>query len=445
MRPEAVACIDIGKTNRRVLLIDARSGAELARRSEANAPHRGGPYPALDLEAITGFVALSLAAFAPLAEIRKVAISAHGAAFVAMAGDRPALPALDYEAEGPNHLAGYPRPPYAETFSPALPGGLNAGRGLYWLARTYPDKFAEVDAILALNQYLAFWLCGVRVTECTALGCHTDLWNQSGQHLSSLVEALGWTGLFPPLVRPGTPLGPVRATLARQLGLPRDCLVLCGIHDSNATLVPYLGTRQTVFATGTWIVAFSLGGGLGGLDETRDCLANADYRGRPVPSARMMGGREFALLAGEDAPPALPARLTPEDIPLPSLVPGCGPFARQEGHRPTGWEARPPTERSGLASLYCAFCCAVMERLVDGSGPATFEGVFARNPVFLGAFAQLSRAGTVQTSSDATGTIGGLAVLAGLDHAPDLHPAPAPDLPDLQPLFAAWLERAEGS
>ncbi|MCE3590562.1 hypothetical protein LXJ59_28655, partial [Escherichia coli] len=67
----------------------------------------------------------------------------------------------------------------------------------------------------------------------------------------------------------------------------------CGIHDSNASLLPHLMTRSSPFSvvsTGTWVVLFAVGGQLDKLDQARDTLANVDAYGKAVPSARFMGG-----------------------------------------------------------------------------------------------------------------------------------------------------------
>ena len=77
--------------------------------------------------------------------------------------------------------------------------------------------------------------------------------------------------------------------------------IVCGAHDSNASLVPHLVSRRepfTVISTGTWVIIMAVGG-KGRLDPKADMLANVDVRGEPVPTARFMGGREFAVLAGE--------------------------------------------------------------------------------------------------------------------------------------------------
>src|SRR4030095_8406365 len=91
--------------------------------------------------------------------------------------------------------------------------------------------------------------------------------------------------------------------------MPRDCVVLCGLHDSNAALLAARGHAEiaandaTVLSTGTWfIVMRSPGPGAtvatSARAEARDCLINVDVQGAPIPSARFMGGREAELLAG---------------------------------------------------------------------------------------------------------------------------------------------------
>ena len=84
-------------------------------------------------------------------------------------------------------------------------------------------------------------------------------------------------------------------------GLPPNVRVLCGARNSNASLVPHLVSRRdpsTVISTGTWVIIMAVGG-KGRLDPKADMLANVNVRGEPVPTARFMGGREFAVLAGE--------------------------------------------------------------------------------------------------------------------------------------------------
>ncbi len=151
-------------------------------------------------------------------------------------------------------------------------------------------------------QYWAYRLTGVLANEVTSLGCHTDLWNYRAGDFSTLVDRQGWRPLMAPLRRASDRLGPILPEIARQPGSIPATPVHCGIHDSNASLLPHLMDRAKPFAvvsTGTWVIAMAIGGAAVELDPARDTLVNVNAFGDPVPSARFMGGREFATLVGE--------------------------------------------------------------------------------------------------------------------------------------------------
>ncbi len=159
------------------------------------------------------------------------------------------------------------------------------------------------DAFLAYPQYWSWRLSGVAASEATSLGAHTDLWRPYEGRLSSMVDKLGWRRLFPPMRKAWDTLGTLKPEVAAATGLAPDVRVICGAHDSNASLVPHLISRRdpfTVISTGTWVIIMAVGG-TARLDPKADMLANVDVRGEPVPTARFMGGREYAVLAG-DAP-----------------------------------------------------------------------------------------------------------------------------------------------
>ena len=338
----AIAVLDVGKTNAKAILLD-EAGGVLAQRSRPCAVLPGPPYPQLDLDGTWAWAVSVLGEFAALAPVDSIVPVTHGAAGVLMAGDRPALPALDYEHPGPEETARELEgllDPFALTASPVLPLGMCLGAQLLWQQRSFPDAFARASEFLLLPQYWAWRLSGVKATEVTSLGAHTHLWRPGERRFSGLVERCGWAGLFPPMRRAWEPLGPVTPELAAATGLPPDCRVLAGIHDSNASWLPHLVAREppfTVLSTGTWVIAMAAGAALDRLDPAADMLANVDARGDPVPTARFMGGRELELVAGADG---LQAEATPTDVmaviatgamALPAFVAGSGPFLGRRG------------------------------------------------------------------------------------------------------------------
>ncbi|WP_323015123.1 FGGY-family carbohydrate kinase [Devosia sp.] len=447
-QPSTIAVIDIGKTNAKVVLIARADQRQLASRSMANGVRRDGPYPHADTEALWAFILEALKAFATEHGVGGISITTHGATAALMAGDALALPVLDYEHDGPQAVAeAYraARPDFAETLSPALPNGLNLGAQIFWQVRAFPEAFARVTAILTYPQYWAFRLSGILASEVTSLGCHTDLWAPVAQEFSSLVDREGWRKLFPPIRPAASVLGPIRPELAAQLGLAAQTPVTCGIHDSNASLVPHLGRSETPFtivSSGTWTIAMTVGGKTDRLDPARDSLANTDAHGRPVPTARFMGGREFDLLAPQIHEPddADIARVIADDIRVqPGFVPGVGPFPGAKGSWTQPPEGLTPGERTAAASLYMALMTEACLGLCGTGRSIIIEGPLARNGLYAAALARLTGVEVI-ASGDATGTSLGASLLFGGEGAQPVSGSPVTPLaePGLDAYAARW-------
>jgi sugar (pentulose or hexulose) kinase len=341
---DALIVLDIGKTNAKLALIDA-AGRVLAEQRRPNTVLNDGPYPHLDTEGIWNWMLATCRDFSQIAQVSAIVPVTHGATAALVDAAGLVLPVLDYEALLDDCGYDAVRPGFDETLSPALPAGLNLGRQLAWLQARHPDAFARTACILTYPQYWAWRLCGVAASEATSLGCHTDLWNPRRQAHSSLVARMGWTALLPPLLPAHAALGTLRADVAAVTGLPPDCQVLNGIHDSNASLLRYLqggAGARTVLSTGTWMIAAAFGAPLDGLSEHADMLANTHALGAPVACMRFMGGREFGELAGAQPAPcgfdAIERLVAQGTLALPSFAATGGPFAGRTG----GIEGPPP-------------------------------------------------------------------------------------------------------
>jgi len=257
-------------------------------------------------------------------------------------------------------------------------------------------------------------------SEITSLGCHTDLWNFETSLYSSLVLRQGWLEKMPE-VRPASDvLGLVHPELCRKLGLRARVPVHVGIHDSNASLLPHLLEHDPPFAvvsTGTWVIATAPGGTLTGLDPARDCLANLDAFGRPVPSARFMGGREYSQLVG-DAPPAhvgaaTMARVLDEAIMLlPSVTAGSGPFPSRKAHWTHPQHTLDREARFVAVSFYLALMTAECLELAGADGNTIVEGPFAANKLFIEMLVAATGRPVEAMTSSQTGTSIGAALLA---------------------------------
>ena len=153
------------------------------------------------------------------------------------------------------------------------------------------------------------------------------------------------------------------------------------------------------------------GGRAEGLNEARDCLVNVDALGEPIPTARFMGGREYAAIAGEDAPTPtlenLEAVLTAGAMAWPSFAVAGGPFQDRIGRL------------EGTDAINAASSC----------GPIIVEPLAAFRPTQ-----------PVSLSQDRAGTVGGALALAAPDQAslPRLTPCRPLLSPRLGPYRRAW-------
>ena len=416
-----VAVIDIGKTNAKLALVDLDSLAEIDVVTRPNIVQPGPPWPHFEVDGHWDFLLDALARLHTRHGVDAITVTTHGAAVALIGADgQLAAPILDYEHPGPDLTAAdYDaiRPHFEETGSPRLGGGLSVGAQLFWQFRTMPGLREKVRHVVTYPQYWSYRLSGVVATEVTSLGAHTDLWNPHDRCVSALVERLGIAETLAPVRRAGEVLGPGLPEIARRTGLRPDTPVHCGLHDSNASLLPHLLARDAPFSvvsTGTWVIAMAIGGAPVTLDPQRDTLINVNAFGDPVPSARFMGGREHDLLmqggapepSGEDIADAL------RDGPmlLPAIVTETGPFQGRTA-RWIGREPAPGTgQRTAAVGGYLALVTAECLRLIGHEGPVLVEGPFARNRAYLAMLATAAGA-EVHAMAGATGTGEGAALL----------------------------------
>ena len=200
----------------------------------------------------------------------------------------------------------------------------------------------------------------------------------------------------------GDVIGTLKPDLAQATGLSSGVRIRAGLHDSNAALMAARGfdeiadNEATVLSTGTWFIAMRLPASpdeTAALPEARDCLVNVDVAGRPVPSARFMGGREIETIIEIDTrrvdikpdQPALlaavPDLLAGGTMILPTLASGFGPFPDatfEWVNRPEDWFAR-----RAAACLYAALVADVSLDLIGTKERILVEGRFAEAEVFV--------------------------------------------------------------
>lgn len=454
--PRHVAVIDLGKTNTKLALVDRETMVELVVLTQPNQVLPGPPYPHFDTEGIWAFLLAGLKQFHLSHGVGGISITTHGACAALLAANGTlAAPVLDYEHDGPSETAASydaMRPGFSATGSPRLANGLNLGAQLHWLLARDAGLLSRVAKVVTWPQYWGHRLTGIATCDVSSLGCHTDLWQPTSGQFSGLVKQLGLGKKMAAPSRPDAVLGPILPAVASATGLTRSTPVVCGIHDSNASLLPHLLTRTGAFAvisSGTWVVCMAINGNVPEMDDARDMLINVAVDGRAVPSARFMGGREHQIIRAGRAGAATPedeAKVLASGLMLwPSVVADGGPFPGRQ----MAWSAPLSEVNDGCHDAALAFYLALMTGeclwLTGADGPVIVEGPFAANLAYCRMLAAVTDRQVLRAGSQ-TGTSIGAAFLFGppsVSQPPEATALPA-NISDYRSYAMAWQFKVGG-
>jgi sugar (pentulose or hexulose) kinase len=367
------AVIDIGKTNKKVLIFDdSLQIVDRVSRQIGEVEKDG--LPVEPVEEIISFVLDSLASFSSRYDIRVISPTTHGAMFVCL--DREgnlAVPPVAYTAEPGEGFHeqfhgrfGAPPELKEQTATPSFSNLLNIAQGLEFVKTRWPEEFSKVADILMYPQYFTRVLTGNSTVDPTYPGSHSYLRDVHTGEWSSIVDGLGIRDMLPPsLSRPWESAGKILPELAERLGIDPECVVTPGVHDSNASLVPYLvkGTRFLLNSTGTWCVSMLPCESYEFRSEEMEqtVFYNTSIFNSPVKTAIFMGGFEYEQcvgMLGDFSPPpfdldAYQAIVAEKkDFMVPPVKPGIGLFPGSRGRLELqGSEAGFADEAGGGAEL----------------------------------------------------------------------------------------------
>jgi sugar (pentulose or hexulose) kinase len=407
--PGAVAVLDVGKTNAKLIAF-SRDGKilEQVRHPQQVVVDHG--LRVLDVDGIFGWLEMALGEMRSRHDLSGLMVSTHGCSCALLSEDKTlAAPILDYEHEIPaeaNAEFAHIAPPFSETCSPDLPVGLNMGRAIFFQEWADPNLANRVRHILTYPQYWSWRLSGALASEVSFLGCHSLMWNPRAGRFSSLAVKRGWAEKFPPFAPAGALIG------------ERDGLgVHNGVHDSNAAFYYYksLGfSRFTLISSGTWMIIFNPDCPLDRLDPARDMLANVTVDGEPVATIRFMGGREYDVISGQArqdvSAEMLQRAIARDQMALPSFAAG-GPFQTHAG-RLVGPAPESAADRAAIATLYVAMMTAESLDLVSSAGDIIIDGGLALNGALCATLAALRPEQSLYRNTNAEGTAMGAAALA---------------------------------
>ena len=298
MSKPVIAIFDVGKTNKKLFLLDEDYNIVYERSARFIETEDEDGEPCENLESLKSSVYDSLQQVFQLDEydIKAINFSTYGASFVYLdETGEPLTPLYNYLKAYPEDLK---REFYAkyggedkvsqDTASPIL-GSLNSGLQLYRLKKEKPELFKKIKWALHLPQYLSFLITGRAVADITSIGCHTHLWDFSKNEYHDWVKKEGLLEKLGALV-------PADSCLPTQY-LGKEYQVGIGLHDSSAALIPYLANFAEPFvllSTGTWCISLNpfnqipLTAG----ELKQDCLCYMTYKGKAVKASRIFAGNE---------------------------------------------------------------------------------------------------------------------------------------------------------
>ena len=292
---EVIAVFDIGKTNKKILLFD--SNFKVVKQHEEKFPviTDDDGFECDDIDLITSWISKSLEEIVAgdAYDLKGVNFSTYGASLMFLDENGQRLtPVYNYLKEVSASIATGLFEQYGgknefcrKTASPALGLLLNSGIQILWMKDQKPAVYEKAKSVLHFPQYLSYTLSNEIVSEPTSIGCHTFMWDfdqmKYHQWISDNKIALP------------EPINNDVVFSADVAG--KDVKVGTGIHDSSASLVPYLKASPAKFilvSTGTWCINMNPYNEepLTASELEQDCLCFLTPNKEQVKSSRLFMG-----------------------------------------------------------------------------------------------------------------------------------------------------------
>ena len=289
--------LDIGKTNVKLTFVDSINNKTIKffKTKQKNIYRHG--IKILNSNSIFEWALKKITYIGRKHNLDKFVCTAHGTSIALISyDDKELLACTDYEYKFDKLFNSYKKiaPKFNEIFSPFLENGLNIGQQIYYLYKRKQKLIKETKYILNYPQYIVWKLTSSFSSEISYVGCHTHLWDFKRNKLSSFVKKIKLDKKFPQIRKAWDTIG------RKQIG-KSNLKIINGIHDSNASYLYFKNSdikNFTLVSTGTWYIIFNQKTPLKNLNPSLDMLANIDVFGKPVPTMRFMGGREYDHLMG---------------------------------------------------------------------------------------------------------------------------------------------------
>jgi sugar (pentulose or hexulose) kinase len=294
MKTDIILVFDIGKTNKKVILFNKELIIISEEENQFDEITDDDGFPCDDIDRIEEWILKTCETILMDENFRIIGINFTTYGATLMHTDESGLrmtPVYNYLKPMPEGIV---EPLYNKyggkdefcktTASPPL-GMLNSGLQILWLKYSKERVFQEVRNILHFPQYLSSLLTGETCSEHTSIGCHTALWDFDNMKYH---DWIGEEGIQLP-----DPISAETTYPAKKI--QSKVPVGIGIHDSSASLVPYLKKSNKQFilvSTGTWCITMNPYNysPLTREELSRDCLTFMSIQEKPVKSSRFFLG-----------------------------------------------------------------------------------------------------------------------------------------------------------
>jgi sugar (pentulose or hexulose) kinase len=295
MKKDVIAVFDVGKTNKKLLLFDKSLNLLFEDEKVFEEKKDDDGFECDDIEKLLSWIKESVANLVTGEdyEIKAINFSTYGATIVYLDKDGERIaPVYNYLKPMPEDtLKGFYKK-YGgveefsrKTASPAL-DMLNSGLQIYWLKHKKPHYWEKTRHILHFPQYLSYILTGQIVSDYTSLGCHTALWDFDSWKYHQWLADENIT-----LPEPVS-----NSRIFKYIANGKEINAGIGIHDSSASLVPYLEAGSDkefiLISSGTWAINMNpfCNNKLTADELRKDCLCYISVNQKQVKSSRLFLG-----------------------------------------------------------------------------------------------------------------------------------------------------------
>ncbi|MGD9931436.1 MAG: FGGY-family carbohydrate kinase [Mangrovibacterium sp.] len=437
---KVIAVFDIGKTNKKLLLFDENMQVVFQQEQKFPVISDEDGFECDDIDLITSWIKNELSELATSAvyDLVSVNFSTYGASLMFLDKDGERLtPVYNYLKQVPEAIAEDLFSRYGgkdefcrQTASPALGLLLNSGIQILWLKLEKSDVFDKTRSILHFPQYLSYSLSGKVVSEPTSIGCHTFLWDYDNMAYHPWIKDQNIE-----LPQPVTNNVVFESEISGK-----KVLVGTGIHDSSASLAPYLKGSDEPFillSTGTWCITMNSFNNepLTAEQLEQDCLCFLSPDKQQVKSSRLFMGhfhevwaeklaRHFQVETGRFKTVSYDEGLVNSLTQQPSVFFPNGKESFEEGLKRVDLSAFKSYEEAytKLVMELTELCIRSIQLVIpqkDVTRNLYISGGFARNEIFIRLLAKHFSDKKVYTSEiDNASALGAALVIAGtLDRA----------------------------